>query len=155
MLAGFWRSLPLAAKVPIVTSVVVLALLGSGWAAVAAWAGVQGVATVQLDNVNCGPLEPPPGIVRTVTALVPRVSVPGAPIDSGQRGEYRVPSGTYQVKLTGNRVEGRWRFITVEGELTGKLLSAQLDGRELVDQGEVTLELEKGRTYVLTLRCGA
>lgn len=154
MLWGLWSSLPLVAKVPIVALAVAAGLAGAGWGAVAAWTSVQGVASVRVENVNCGPLEPPPGIVRTVTALVPNVSVPGSPIGSGQSGVFSVPAGEYEVSLTEKSVKGRWRFVSVEGTFTGRLVSAEFDGRELLGQGEVTLNLEKGQSYLLRLQCG-
>jgi len=148
-----WFGLPLVAKIAVGT-VGVLAgigvLLVGGVAALnIAW----GSGEVRLENVNCDPLEPPTGLVQTLSRVLPMFEAPGSPIGPGAVGTFRVPAGDYEVEVTANRAEAKWRWVNVSGEFSGRVSSVAWDGDELLNRGQVKLHVEKGSAHTVRVRC--
>ncbi len=154
MLKGRWGTLPLAVKAPLLGTGALGGLAGLAVAGVTAWSAVWGSAQVRVENLDCDPLVPPSGIVRTLANLLPVFEAPDEPIGSGASGVFRLPAGDYRVEVTPERGEARWLWLTVGGEFPGRLRSLQWDGQELVGRGQVTLSLEKGSSHTVQVSCG-
>lgn len=152
-LLSWWSPLPLLAKVLASAVATILLLGGAAWGALAAWGAIVGSAEVRVENVDCVPFEPPTGLVRRLSSLLPVLEVPSSPIGPGTSGTFRVPAGTYEVEVTGSSLRGRWWQVEASGSFGERLRSLTFDGRELVGAGPVMIELEEGSSHIVRASC--
>lgn len=115
----------------------------------------RGSATVEVTNVDCGPIAVPTEVAGTIIRQVPGIDLPSGPIDAGTTAVVQVPAGTYEVELRSDRVRVAWLGVAVEQPLPEPARSVVFEGRELVGAGTLHFELANGRRYRLRLACSS
>lgn len=137
-----------------------LLVLGGGAVAIAGAVVVgflisRGSATVEVTNVDCGPIAVPTDVAGEIIRQLPGIELPSEPIDSGTTAVVRVPAGTYEVELRSDQILVAWLGVVVEQPLPEPARSVIFEDRELLGAGRLRFDLADGGRYRLRLVCAS